>query len=161
MKGIEQYFHVVMFIMLYKVVLTFKSVDETLVCGYSNESCWAVLSCGTVYYTVQGSNFKVCGWNPSVWPFKWKLLSSTFMWHCSICLYKIALTSKSVDETLVCGHSNESYWAVLSCGTVRYAVQCGSNFKVCGWSPSAWPFKWKLLSSTFMWHCSICCTRLL
>ena len=30
MKAIEQYFHVVLFIMLYKVVLTFKSVDETL-----------------------------------------------------------------------------------------------------------------------------------
>ena len=35
---IEQYFHVVLFIMLYKVVLTFKSVDETLVCDHSNES---------------------------------------------------------------------------------------------------------------------------
>ena len=32
MKTIEQYFHVVLFIMLYKVVLTFKSEDETLVC---------------------------------------------------------------------------------------------------------------------------------
>jgi len=38
MKGIEQYFHVVLFIMLYKVVLTFKSVDETLVNDHSNES---------------------------------------------------------------------------------------------------------------------------
>jgi len=38
MKAIEQYFHVVLFIMLYKVVLTFKSVDETLVCKHSNES---------------------------------------------------------------------------------------------------------------------------
>ena len=28
MKAIEQYFHVVLFIMLYKVVLTFRSVDE-------------------------------------------------------------------------------------------------------------------------------------
>ena len=35
MKAIEQYFHVVLFIMLYKVVLTFKSVDETLVCDHS------------------------------------------------------------------------------------------------------------------------------
>ena len=43
MKAIEQYFHVVLLIMLYKVVLTFKSVDETLVCDYSNESCWAVI----------------------------------------------------------------------------------------------------------------------
>ena len=31
MKAIEQYVHVVLFIMLYKVVLAFKSVDETLV----------------------------------------------------------------------------------------------------------------------------------
>jgi len=40
MKAIEQYFHVALFItcMLYKAVLTFKSVDETLVCDYSNES---------------------------------------------------------------------------------------------------------------------------
>jgi len=58
MKAIEQYFHVVLFIMLNKVVLAFKSVDETLVCDHSNESYWAVLSCGTVNYAVQGgSNF--------------------------------------------------------------------------------------------------------
>ena len=38
MKAIEQYFHVVLFIMLYKVVLTFKFVDETLVCNHSNEN---------------------------------------------------------------------------------------------------------------------------
>ena len=37
-KAIEQYFQVVLFIMLYKVVLTFKSVDEILVCDHSNES---------------------------------------------------------------------------------------------------------------------------
>ena len=30
MKATEQYFPVVLFIMLYKVVLTFESVDETL-----------------------------------------------------------------------------------------------------------------------------------
>jgi len=54
MKAIEQYFHVVLFTTLYKVVLTFKSADETLVCDHSNESYWAVLSCGTVYYAAQG-----------------------------------------------------------------------------------------------------------
>ena len=52
MNAIEQYFHVVLFIMLYKVILTFKSVDETLMCDHSNESYWTVLSCGTVYYAV-------------------------------------------------------------------------------------------------------------
>jgi len=38
MKAIEQYFHVILFTVLYKVVLTFKCVDETLVCDHSNES---------------------------------------------------------------------------------------------------------------------------
>ena len=59
-KDTEQYFHLVLFIMLYsKVVLTFKSVNETLMCDHSNESHWAVLSCsGTVYDAVQrGSKF--------------------------------------------------------------------------------------------------------
>ena len=35
----EQYFPVVLFIMQYKVVLTFESVDEILNCDHSNESC--------------------------------------------------------------------------------------------------------------------------
>ena len=49
---IEKYFHMVLFGMLYKVVLTFKSVIESLVCDHSNESYRAVLSCGTVYDAV-------------------------------------------------------------------------------------------------------------
>jgi len=40
----------------------------------------------------------------------------------------VALTLESVDESLKCEHSNESYWAVLSCGAVYYAVEGGSNF---------------------------------
>ena len=36
----------------------------------------------------------------------------------------------SLNETLVCDHWDESYWAVLSCGTVYYFVQGGSNLKV-------------------------------
>ena len=37
MKAIEQYFPVVLFILLYKVVLTYESVDEILKCNHSNE----------------------------------------------------------------------------------------------------------------------------
>ena len=37
MKVTEQYFPVVLFIMLCKVVLRFVSVDEILKCGHSNE----------------------------------------------------------------------------------------------------------------------------
>ena len=44
MKATEQYYTVVLVIMLYK----------------------------------GGSNFWVCGWNPSVWPFKWKVTEQFF-----------------------------------------------------------------------------------
>ena len=116
-KATEQYIPVVLFIILYKVVLTFESEDEILKCDHSNES-----------YTEQ--------YFPVV---------------LFIMLYKVVLTFESVGEILKCDHSNESYWAVLSCGTVYYAVQSGSNFWVCGWNPKVWLFKWKLLSSTFLW----------
>ena len=38
MKTTEQYFLVVLFVMLYKAVLSFESVDEILKCDHSNES---------------------------------------------------------------------------------------------------------------------------
>ena len=49
MKAIEQYFPVVLFIMLNKVVLCFESVDEVLKCDLSKESYWEVLSGSAVY----------------------------------------------------------------------------------------------------------------
>ena len=48
MKAVKQYFPVMLFIMLYKVVLAFESVDEILKCDHSNESYRAVLSCDAV-----------------------------------------------------------------------------------------------------------------
>ena len=56
MKATKQYFQVVLFIMLYKMVLTFESVDEILWCDHSNETSSAVLSHGTIYL-VCSSNF--------------------------------------------------------------------------------------------------------
>ena len=58
LKASEQYFPVVLFTMLCKVVLTFASVDEILRCDHSSESYRGVLSCGTVnYFTQGGSNY--------------------------------------------------------------------------------------------------------
>ena len=37
MKATEQYFPVVLFIMMHKLLLFFESVDETLKCDHSNE----------------------------------------------------------------------------------------------------------------------------
>ena len=87
----------------------------------------------TARVLVAVSNIWVCKWNSTLF----------------IMLYKVVLTFESVDEILKCDHSNESYWAVLSCGTVYYAVQGGSKFWVCGWNPTVWPRKRKLLSNTF------------
>ena len=53
MKATEQYFPVVLFVMLYKVDLSFESTDKILKCDHSNESYGAALSCGDVYCAVQ------------------------------------------------------------------------------------------------------------
>ena len=102
MKATEQCFPVVLFIMLYEVALTFESVDEILKCDHLNESYWAVLSCGTVYYAVQsGSNFWVCGWNPM--ERKWKLLNSTFLWYRLLCCTNwFKIVSLRTKSPLVC-----------------------------------------------------------
>ena len=58
MKATEQYFPVVLFIFMYKVVLTFDSVDEILKRDHLNESYCAVIPCGAVFCAVQvGSKF--------------------------------------------------------------------------------------------------------
>ena len=124
------------FLMLLILLHLMTNSVDSLLCNHSNESCRAVLSCGTVDCAVQcGSNFLVCGWNPSVWPcmhaFKWKLLSSTFMWYCLLCCTICRVLSFNfVAEILVCIHSNEGYWAVLSSSAVSYAEQCGSNLSI-------------------------------
>ena len=84
----------VLFIMLYKVVLTLRSVIETLGYGHSNESYWAVLSCGTVYYV-----FIICGWNPIMWPFSWKLLNGTW---CFLFVHFYALSLFDSCRTVCC-----------------------------------------------------------
>ena len=65
-----------------------------------------------------GSNFCVSGWSPTVRPFKWKLLSSTFLWYCSV------LTSAFLDEVLKCEHTYESHREVH---LLWYCLFC------CGW----------------------------
>ena len=53
MRATEQYFPVVLFIVLYKVILTFESVDEILKCDHSHEDCLAKRSC------TNSSNFRL------------------------------------------------------------------------------------------------------
>ena len=93
MKAAEQYFPVVMFIMLDKTILLFESVNKIL--QYNHEMM------ATEHY---------------------------FPGVLFIILDKVVLTFESVDEILKCDYSNESYLAVLSCGTVYCALQGGSIF---------------------------------
>ena len=84
---------------------------------HSKESHWEVLSCGTVYYTVQGvSHIWVCGWNPKYDH------SNEIYWAeyfpVVLTLYKEALTFEFVNEILKCDHFYESYWAVASRGAL-------------------------------------------
>ena len=57
-----QHFDTILFTMLYVVILTFESVHEILRCDHSNESYWAVLSCGAVYYATRGDGTLRCGY---------------------------------------------------------------------------------------------------
>ena len=113
MKATDQYFPVVLFIMLYKVALTFESVDEILKCGHLNKTIEQYFPvCGTVYYTVQGgSNFWVNERNPKVWPFTWKHLSITFQWYCLLLWCMVVCTFVFVSEIQKCGH--ECSWKLL------------------------------------------------
>ena len=121
------------------MALTFKSVDKNLWGDHSN----AVLSCGAVCYAVQvGSNFcqDFCGWKPMVWPFKWKLLSSTFLRYCLWWCHKAFLPSESVDEILQCDHL-VTFPVVLFHGTKCFVLfVCFFRFDV--WYVRPWGAKW-------------------
>ena len=73
-KGIEQYFPLVLFIMLYKLVLTLRFGMKSL----------------SVTIQINKSEY----YSPVV---------------LFIMLYKVVQAVQSVDETLKCDHSNESY----------------------------------------------------
>ena len=58
-SNLSHYFFVVLFFMLCKEVHASESVNEVLKC---TKGIQVVLSCGTVYYALQGgSNFLSCG----------------------------------------------------------------------------------------------------
>ena len=51
MKATEQYFPVVLFIMLYKVVLNFESVAKIVECDHLNETSLAVVLHGAICFS--------------------------------------------------------------------------------------------------------------
>ena len=80
---------------------------------------------------------------------KWMLLRSAFLVVMFNVLNKVIITMPNRKMKPL-------KWKLLnstSCGAVYYAVQSGSNFWIGRWNPEVWPFKWKPLSSTFLWFC--------
>ena len=64
--------------------------------------------------------------------FSWKLLSIVPVVLLTM-LYEVDATFQSVDEILKCGHSSESYWAVLSVRRLVILCQVLRNFKPLYW----------------------------
>jgi len=58
MKATEQYFPLVLFIMMCQVVLTFKSVEEIFKCDHSNENYLAVRMQGGATFESMNEVFK-------------------------------------------------------------------------------------------------------
>ena len=105
MKATEQYFPVVLFTMLSKMILTFESLDEFLKCNHSSESYWAVLSCGVVYYVEQdGSVFRLGGWDTKVWHSSKSYFPEVSFFK----LYKVVLGFKIVNKILKSNNLNET-----------------------------------------------------
>ena len=73
MKDNEQYFPVVLFVMLYKVVITFESVGEILKCDVGMQMKTAKQYFAVVLFIMLCKVVLVCGYNFKLWPFKWKL----------------------------------------------------------------------------------------
>ena len=114
----------------------FTVVEEIFKRGYSNESYWAVLSRGTVYYAVQGGSKLLSLWIKSYEVIiQMKATEQFFPVVLFIMLYKVVLNFQSVDEALKCNHANESHWAVLS-NDIVYVVLGGSNFR--RWNFKVW-----------------------
>ena len=61
MKAIEQYFPVVLFIVLYKVVLTFESVDEILSMTIQMKPIKKILSVARFIFCTRWVDFLLCG----------------------------------------------------------------------------------------------------
>ena len=125
MKATQQYFLAVLSITLYKVVLTFGSVNKVLlgVWPFKWQSCWVVFSCGAVYYAVQGcSSFWVCGWNPKLWPFKWKILGLS----CGTVYYAL----QGCSSFWVCEWNPYVWpfkWKLLSSTFLWYCLLCSTS----------------------------------
>ena len=103
--------------MLYKVVLTFKAANQTLMWDHSKESYWAVLSCDIVPYWT-GCIFL---WNLRVKALCVTIQITALLNELVFCLSRFVNYFSNL-WALLCNHSNESYWAIFLYRTVYHAA---------------------------------------
>ena len=93
----------------FPVVLNFEPVDKILWCYHSNESYWAVLYCGTVYYAEQGGSNFLSLWMKSYGvTIQMKATEQYFLVVLFILLCKVVLTFDSMNEILNSCHVSKS-----------------------------------------------------
>ena len=96
------------------MVLTFEPGDEILKCDHSNESYWAVLTCGIVYNAEEGGTKRLPLWMKSE---SVTIQMKATEQYCPvvlfIMLYKVILTFESVDGIFKCDEWNASSWASI------------------------------------------------
>ena len=134
-KATEHFFLVALLIMLYKVVLTFESVDEILWCDHSNKSYWAVPSCGIVNYSVEGLIVETA--DEILWcDHSVKATEQYFPVVLFIMLYKVVQTFESVDETIgvtIQMKATEQYFPVVLLTMLYKVVQMFASVDEIQW----------------------------
>ena len=106
-------------------------MDEILRCDHSKKTSSGVLSHGAIFLACS-SYFCVCGWNPTVWPFKENLFRSTFTWchFFSVQFLLLRPWMKSYGVTI------QTSWAVLSLVLLNH-ILTSSTFPAKGFNSPA------------------------
>ena len=106
-------------------------MDEILRCDHSKKTSSGVLSHGAIFLACS-SYFCVCGWNPTVWPFKENLFRSTFTWCHFFSVHFLLLRPwmKSYGVTI------QTSWAVLSLVLLNH-ILTSSTFPAKGFNSPA------------------------
>ena len=141
MKVIEQHSPVVLFIMLYKVVLTFdcgRNLEKVTIEMKATERFLYEVLFMMLYKVVLQSTFCVCVYGHSniikaierYFPFGGRRVCCLLSW-CTKWFWRLSLW---INEFLTCNHSAEGYRVVISCIAVNSTVEGSYDFllSMCG-----------------------------
>ena len=125
MEATEQYIPVVLFILLYKAVPTFESVDEILSVTIQTKAIkqYVPVVLVIILYKVVLTVDEILTCDHSNTPIQMKAVEQ----YVPVVQYAVKGRPNVLESNPKVCHSNESCWAVLPCG-VFYTVKGGFNF---------------------------------